>query len=194
MKKSIVAIVMVLGMSTVSRAGFLLEPYVGYESGSQAYTNTTPTNYEVKSTATEVGLRIGYISRFFMTADVQVSSGGKFKYDLPAGTADEDYTRTIVGLDIGYYFTTMFRGYLGYGASNEILQKTSLGDKKYKGTSVKAGLGYHLHRNVIFTLEYLVPTYTKYSLAATESDIKDVFPTFDAKSNILVGFSFPMMW
>lgn len=116
------------------------------------------------------------------------------KYTKPTGIADMDYSRTIMSIDFGYYFTSMFRGYLGYGASSSFTHKYPTADVKYKGTSAKVGLGYHLHKNVAFTFEYQMPSYKKYEVSGVEADISAAYPTFNNTNVMLIGFSFPFIW
>jgi hypothetical protein len=180
MKQILAAFTLVLGLSSVSQAGILIEPYLGYETGDLSYTPVftgTGTEFKDVQTGTGYGLRLGYKFLIPWVALDYSGVSGKAKTGASAiGFADTDYTRSSLGAVVGADLP-IIRLWAGYGLSNELAYKAtaSTAASKFKGSYVKAGVGLKLIPFLSVNLEYKMNTYTKFDNGTTESDIKDFF-------------------
>ena len=180
--KAIVAFSVLL-FSYTSFAGILLEPFVGYDSGTTTATTTAAyggTTQKSKLTGTSYGARLGY--RFtggFLIAGEYTASSGKVKDDAGVN-ADVDYTHSATGLYLGFD-QGLFRAWLGYGFTDKLISKSNSGDDTTLGTNMKIGIGVMPIRHLSVNLEYFVPTYKKYTAAGqSEVDVSTIYSKYDS--------------
>ena len=181
MKHLIGLLIFVIGFS--ARAGIMAEPFVGYSMGTL---NATVSSVDVTSKASGVGYgaRLGY--RFPMglsLAGEYLGGSGTIKYDT-AGTTDDTYSETAMGLVVGYDHG-MFRVWAGYGVSDELTDKQTTGDVVFKGTNFKVGVGVMPVQHLSINFEYLIPKYTKFTTGGVESDISTIYSKFDTSTMFL---------
>lgn len=131
MKKLIAVFALVLGFTSVSQAGLLLEPYLSYESGTQK------GDVEGKMTGTSLGARIGWTAPVFFWAALDGSTGTVTS--KPDVGADDEGKRTSLYATVGVDFPILVRGWIGYGLMNEIKFDTA---GKAKGSATKLGVGF----------------------------------------------------
>lgn len=144
MKKLLAVFVAVLGFASVSQAGILLEPYLGYEMG-------TTKNSDGKLTGTDIGLRVAYKSPVMVWAGVDAVMGTlKSKPDVGA---EDDVKRTTVYGVVGVNFPILVRAWVGYGLSNEL--KFDTANVTSKASAYKVGLGFTGLPFVSLNFEYL---------------------------------------
>ncbi|WP_415061616.1 outer membrane beta-barrel protein [Bdellovibrio sp.] len=149
MKKLLAVFALVLGFTSVSQAGLLLEPYIGYEMG----TAKSDSGGDGKTEAVNVGGRIAYTLpvMFWLGVDANVGTSGKYKPDT--GT-DVDTKRTSLSAVVGMDFPILLRAWLAYGFVNEIKFDDAF-DSKVKGSNVKVGVGFTGLPFVSLNVEYI---------------------------------------
>lgn len=168
MKNLLVVAAMVLGFASVSQAGILLEPYVGYESSKSDGATES-------ATGTDMGLRLAYTLPVFFWGGLDVTTGTLKQ------SGSDDLTRTTMGAVVGVNLPILFRLWASYGFSNEL--KTDAG--KLKGTNTKIGVGFTGLPFVSLNLEMLTDT-------ITEIEAGGISATVDSKSTgYLVSVSLP---
>ena len=151
MQKLLVICAVVFGLAGVSHAGVLIEPYVGYESG----TLTSKTGGDGKVTGSQYGLRLAYKLPVMFWLGVD-GTMGKITVKPDNGGASVDWDRTMFSAVAGVNFPILLRGWVSYGFSNEVKTDNS----KMKGNSMKVGLGYSPIPFVSLNVEYLSETFT----------------------------------
>ena len=148
MKKLLVVCALVLGFGSVSQAGILLEPYLGYEMGK-----TDPGDGELNGTV--LGARIAWTAPliFWLGADIATSVSEEAKRSL--GT--DDAKRTVVGAVVGVDFPILVRAWLSYGFLNDL----KVDSAKLEGTQTKVGVGFTGLPFVSLNLEYIKDAWDK---------------------------------
>lgn len=143
MKKFVAIFAVLLGVSSISQAGILVEPYVGYEMGKTE-------NPDGKLEGTQAGLRLAWKSPVMLWLGVDGTFGvsGKAK---PDNFPETDVTRTTIYAVAGVDLPILLRGWVGYGFSDEL--KFDSGTEK--GTSTKIGVGFTGLPFVSLNLEYV---------------------------------------
>jgi hypothetical protein len=155
MKNLFLALSLALVLPTVAQAGFMIEPYLGYETGTLKQTGSE----EIKHKGTNLGARLGY----------QIL-GLKFGLDYMQGTqtseqtgsADGDYKPIDMGAFVGYEFPFLLQVYASYFVSSKAsVSPSSLsGDLTGKGTRV--GIGWTGLPFVVINLEMITRSYEKW--------------------------------
>ncbi|MEN0057500.1 MAG: outer membrane beta-barrel protein [Bdellovibrio sp.] len=148
MKKILVALAMVLSYASVSQAGWLIEPYLGYEMGK-----TSSGNVDGKTELVNLGGRFAYTLPvfFWVGLDANIGMSGKYK---PDSGSDEDVKRTTLGLVVGFDLPVLLRVWAAYGFSNELKFDDSV-STKVKGNNMKLGVGFTGLPFVSLNLEYI---------------------------------------
>jgi hypothetical protein len=184
MKK--LALIVALFFGFQAHAGFLAEPFLGYESGSTQATTIAGASATSSFSGFDYGARLGYIfgKGFWLAAEYTGASGTD-----KDSSSSTDYTKTVTSLVFGYDFGK-YNIWAGYGFSDKITYKTTSGDLYYSGTNMKIGFGYDLANHVAVNVEYIIPKYTKAGSAAGEVDISTQLSKYDAPSAVL-SVSFP---
>lgn len=155
MKKLFAVCALMIGFSSVSHAGVMVEPYLGYEMG-------TFKDPDGKMDGTQLGLRLAWTAPLMFWAGLDYTMGvsGKFKPDssiLP----DSDGTRTTAYLVAGVDFPILLRGWVGYGFTNTLKLGSEYGSEKYEGTSTKLGVSFTGLPFICLNLEYVMDEYKK---------------------------------
>lgn len=189
--KTLLTILASVLVSFSAHAGFLAEPWLGYESGTTQCTNASSgADCGAKSTGFDYGARLGWMfgGGFWLAAEYMGGSG-TIKYD--DGSADDKSESTILGAALGVDLASGLRLFAGYGFSDSLKVKSTT-DITFKGTSAKVGLGYKFKNNVSVNLEYIMETITKYDAATlTDQEVSGLFSTFKpARAMLTVGYVF----
>ncbi|NUM59466.1 MAG: outer membrane beta-barrel protein [Bdellovibrionaceae bacterium] len=178
---------MILFLSVQSHAGFIAEPFVGYNSGSSKATTISGTLASSTSSGFDYGIRAGFLfGQSFWIAGEYTGGSGKDK----DSSSETDYTRTAIGVVIGYKLPNKYNFWLGYGTSDKITYKDSTTEIYTSGTNAKFGFGYEVAKNVDVNVELIVPKYSKFGNSTTEVDISSAFSKYDV-SFALISLSFP---
>lgn len=193
MTKILSSLVVVLA-SSAAQAGWLVEPYLGYESGKLAQTDTADIDLSGKTMMMDLGLRLGYrlSGGFWMAADYMYGFNGTFTYDNPSNGTNSKSNKSDLGVTLGWDIQLKYRIVLGYiiepiyrtvddapgGQENSYLN----------GSSFKAGFGYIFTSWFAWTLEYYSNSPTKYRNNTGTYSISDTNHTFaDSGFRLLVS-------
>jgi hypothetical protein len=197
MKKILAIVLLAMGVSGVAHAGFLIEPYLGYNSGTSTleYTDlaaafTGESNANSKYTATAFGARIGYMlpMRLWFAADVAMASGK----NTPDNSSynDTDFSAQTLGLDVGFDLPFLARFWAGYIFSNSATFKGT-SDTKYTGTGMKVGVGFKIIPKVSLNFEYITNSFTKFDSDSGSGDLSDTYKT-NTNTGYMVSLSVPL--
>lgn len=192
MKRLVTTLAMLVGFSGVANAGILLEPYVGYESGSLIFIDATDVQSKFTNTALDAGLRLGFRSGgFWLAAEGMASTGGKSK---PEVGPDMAFSGTTLFASMGYDFSTRVRLMAGYGFQDSLTVKDDTGpDTTYfGGMAAKVGLGFYILPHAALNVEYVMRDYKKVKVNDTEQTITDAGGKSMKSSAVLVTLSFPV--
>ncbi len=188
MNKLLTILVLVFGVQ--AKAGFLAEPFIGYDQSTVKYTDIGGTSSGSTNSGMDYGARLGYRFNQGLLLAVEYAGGSGTNKSDTVGTADSDYTKAAMGAIIGYDFGR-FSIWAGYGFSDKVTSKTTgQADSDMTGTNMKVGFGYKVVNHVSVNLDYIIPKYTKSISGGTETDLSTVFTKFDT-SGAMLSVSFP---
>jgi hypothetical protein len=178
MKKLVVLIALAMGFTAhQAHADIMIEPYLGYEFGTQEQDQTTGSSSSEKTTYTTLGARLGYHSMIglWVVADASKSSG-KMTSDL---YDNNDLDRTSIYGVVGFNLPILFRVWAGYAISNELKLKDD--DVKLAGNGTKFGVGFTGLPFVSINLEMFKQDWKK----ADGDDLSEKYDKFDDTSYLL---------
>ena len=177
--------------ASAAQAGLLLEPYLGYGFGTvEAKQNSGAT---AKSTLTMpvLGGRVGYEGFLVHAAiDYSLPLGGTSKGDS-GGAEDADISGgsslfAVVGVHI-----PLFRFWGGYGIIYDLTLKDDGAETTYKGTALKAGVGFTGLPFVALNLEYIMGTTDKLKTSSGETSVSDLGYSSVKSNLVLLSVSMP---
>jgi hypothetical protein len=157
MKKLLMAFALITGFASVSQAGLLLEPYLGYEMGTFKDPNG-------KMDGSQLGLRVAWTAPIMFWAGLDYTMGlsGKFKGD-DASNPDSNATRSTIYAVAGVDFPILLRAWVGYGFSNSMKLGSEYADSKFEGTSTKLGVSFTGLPFICLNLELVMDDYSKFA-------------------------------
>lgn len=135
-----------------AQADILLEPYLGYHTGTSKQSGSADT----KENGVVLGARAGFQSLGFMVGLDYMN--GMMKDD---DTPKNDLTVSDLGLFVGYNFPVMIRAYATYVPTAKVKVKTPSVSYDLEGNSMKLGVGFTALPMVSINLEYVKTKYTK---------------------------------
>lgn len=189
--KALFTVLVTILISVSAKAGFMAEPWVGYESGTIQCTTVAGSDCGAKSTGANYGARLGWMLPVgFWFAGEYMGGSGTIKYD--DGSADENFERTVLAASLGFDFNSGFRVFAGYGFNSNLKDKTSTGDLTIKGTATRLGLGYKFKNGLSLNAEYHMDTVSKVDvLTLTDIDSSTIWSKFNPSRALLtVGYVF----
>ncbi len=162
MKKVLLAFALVMGFTSASHAGWMVEPYLGWERGDLS------KDADGTLSGTAIGARVAY------TLPVLVWLGLDGMYTLtgeidPDGGSKEDAKRTALYAVVGVDFPILVRGWLGYGLMNE-WKIDSSPSASYKGDSMKIGVGFTGLPFLSVNFEYIKDTFDEIKAGGVTAD------------------------
>nr|WP_295905054.1 outer membrane beta-barrel protein [uncultured Bdellovibrio sp.] len=162
MKKLLLVFALALGFTSVSHAGILIEPYLGYEMGKTK-------NPDGKFDGSQVGLRLAYAAPIFFWGGLDYTLGvsGTSK---PDSLPNEDGKRSTLYGVVGMDFPILLRAWVGYGFLDEMKFENS---GKAKGTSYKVGVGFTGLPFISLNLEYVNEKFTELEGVTIPGDTKN---------------------
>lgn len=147
------ALIIAASFVTTANAGVLIEPYLGYLSGSE-------TQGPVKTDFSGVyyGGRLGYKHMLGLMGGFDYMTGKLTDKATPAN----DITPSQLGIFVGFEFPILLRVYGVYGISNKLELKNSSGTSTLEGPSnIKLGVGFTALPLLSINVEYMMGTYDK---------------------------------
>lgn len=183
----------VFALATTARAGIMIEPYLGYELGSEAKLESGGTNDGGKTSGLDLGLRVAYTLpvMVWIGLDYSMMSDGKFKGDSSANDGKMD--RSNLYLDVGVDLPILARAWVGYGLMNSAKLKFDGGGSTTlkKGTNLKFGVGFTALPIVSLNLEYFMHDYKDYdSSTGASGSTSDIWSTHK-ENGLLLSVSAP---
>lgn len=162
MKKILCLLTFLCAFSAINaNAGIMLEPYLGYNSGTLAHdVKTSGASEGGKVTGMGAGLRLGYKLplMLWLAADYGMMSGGKFSADTAGldGKVDSSDIYVTVGFDL----PILARVWAGYGLGNTAKVKFDSGpeSKLTYESAMKIGVGFKLIPMLSLNAEYFMKT------------------------------------
>ncbi|MNJ96665.1 hypothetical protein D3C87_143940 [compost metagenome] len=145
MKKLLAIVALTVGFASVSQAGWMVEPYLGYEMGK------IKDNAEGDQTATNLGVRVAYTLPVLVWLGLDGTYGLTGEYKPDAGSSADFNRKSLYGV-VGVDLPILLRGWLGYSLMNEV-DTGSPGT--LKGSSFKIGLGFTALPFLSLNLEYI---------------------------------------
>lgn len=165
MKKLLATLALVMGFASVSQAGIMFEPYIGYEMGK------LKDAFGGSFDGTQAGLRLAYSAPllFWGGLDAAMSLSGTMKNDS-AGNSEGAKRTTVYGV-VGVDFPILVRAWAGYAFMDEVKLDQS---GTYKGGSgTKLGVGFTGLPFLSINLEYLNEKFTKFNETTLGTDLKN---------------------
>ena len=192
MKKLIIVCLALFALTTTAQAGFLFEPYIGYDFSMSGTLKTMPSGPEDKVSFSyyETGGRLGWIFDWFGIGIDSDWKTPKLKFDDLAGSNELDTTMNNFGVFVGLYLGNraqwMIRGkyyFMSMLKADNGVSGVTAGDE-FKGTGYGVDLGYRFLHWLAINVEYTMVTYDDFNGAT------DVFEL--ETSDLLVSISFPL--
>lgn len=163
--KFLAAILLGVMISNSCFAGIMLEPYIGYESGTQSakykstYSPSPSTDLGGVISGVNLGARLGYdFLGFWAALDYQTGSG-QIKFDN-SSIKSSDMNRSTTGLTAGFNFPILLRVWAGYILKEETKFKGTGTEDTLNGNGYKLGVGYQGLPFFSLNLEYYNRNYT----------------------------------
>jgi len=171
MKKAICALVASLSLSLPSQAGFLIEPFLGYEMAK--FNNAGP---EYDQSGVNFGLRLGGSTLGFIYG--LEYQKGSLTVEPPSGEADVD--TTDMGVFIGFEFPILIRVYGTYYFSH-VAEQAGQQDLEGDG-GTKIGVSYTGLPFLCINLEMINRSFDERGSSTVDVDT----------SGYMVGISLPL--
>lgn len=150
--------------SEISGSDFILEPYIGYESGYLTQTGIP----EIKSSGVNFGSRVGYkVLGVGIGIDYMIGSE-----DSEQSGIKSDYKPLDYGLFFGFKSWAGINIYGSYFLSSKAKLQSSDNSSDFEGTGLKFGMGWRWLSFIEFNLEAILRTYTKYGSAKLPNAIE----------------------
>lgn len=194
MKKILAIALITLGFQS-AQAGWLVEPYLGYNMGSfSGKTKVGGTEIDASDNGLGFGARFAYdFIGLFAGIDYSMMST-TIKYDKPAGSKDDKADHSKLFAVVGYSLPAIpLRFWAGYAFSNAWTVKGTDGasDTKYTGSAFKFGGGYTVIPMLSLNLEYVINSYDKWSSGGSSGNVSDAYSDFKS-SAIFFSASVPL--
>ncbi|MFN8945809.1 MAG: hypothetical protein ACK5WZ_14425 [Pseudobdellovibrionaceae bacterium] len=153
-------------VTSVSQAGIMIEPYLGYEFGTQSakYKSTYLPNASADLggviSGSNLGARLGYnFIGLWAALDYLMATSGSVKYDA-SGMNSSDLARSTAGVTFGFDFPILIRVWGGYILKDEAKLKSSGSETTLTGRGYKLGVGFQGLPFISLNLEYYARNYT----------------------------------
>ncbi|EQC43589.1 outer membrane beta-barrel protein [Bacteriovorax sp. Seq25_V] len=177
MKKLLLAVFMTVSAS----AGFLVEPYLGYQLGSG---DAGATDYTFNTTV--IGGRVGYTMLGFMGGlDYSMGAESDLEGETAGVKTKTKFSQNNLGLFAGYELPILLRAWATYYLSTNLEQQegTNKG-KEYSGDGIGFGVGFTGLPFVSLNLEYRMMSYDEFDGKSLTNKLEENF--------VLLGVSLPL--
>jgi hypothetical protein len=153
-----------LMFSATANAGFMIEPYVGYEMGTMEQTGTE----DLDNKGAYYGARLGY-SLVGLKFGVDYQTGSE---DVEQGGTSGDYEPTDLGVFVGYELPIMLQVYASYFFDSKAQFGDSAFPEDFTGTGMRFGIGWTGLPLVSINLEIIKRAYDEYNGTALSGDLE----------------------
>lgn len=188
----IFAVLFVFATAATAQAGLMVEPYLGYELGSQAKLEAGGGDSGGKTSGVDLGLRVAYTLPVlvWIGLDYSLMTGGTFKGESSANDGKTD--RSNLYLDVGVDLPILARAWVGYGLMNEAKFKADSGGNLTlkKGTNIKLGVGFTMLPIVSLNIEYFMHDYSDFESGNVSGSTSDLWNTHK-ENGVLLSVSAP---
>ena len=166
-KHSLAVLSLSLGLfgPSLSRASVLIEPYLGYGTGSHAIANQSDS-----MSGAVFGARLG-LNYFGLMGGLGYMTGSW----SDSATSKNTIVPSDFGIFVGYNFPVLLRVYGTYGFSSARKYSNSgtSGSGNFTGSDVKLGIGFSVLPLLSINLEYIAGTFTKQDGNSLNSNLTD---------------------
>ncbi len=153
---------MALILTPRAHASLLLEPYLGYHTGTVKNPNS------VDMSGVSMGGRLG-LQNLGLMGGIDYMTGSWTAKSTPSATV----TPSDLSVFVGFNFPIMLRVYAEYGLSSALKFATSAGNDTDKGTNIKLGVGFTTFPLISINVEYIAGTYTKHDGGSLNPTVTD---------------------
>lgn len=177
MKKWIQALIITLALSATAANAIIIEPYLGYETGSAKPDSSASSN---SVTGASFGARLGMTTLGFMYG---------VGYQTGAIKEDVVFKNTDMSIFFGYEFPILVRAYYEYlFSSTSELQDGGFSGYKLTGSGgSKIGVGFTGLPLISINVEMITRKYSKSEVSGTESDYSG-----DDMTTTMISVSLPL--
>lgn len=147
MKKLLIALML---MATTAKAGFLVEPFLGF-----GFTSGDFGTSDVTATGTTMGARVGY-QMLGVMGGLEYAMSPESTWEFK-GTTDTDkikLKRTQIGAFVGYNLPILLRAWASYQFSSKAEGTLTGTDYSFEGSATTLGVGFTGLPFVSLNLEY----------------------------------------
>ena len=176
MKNYLIFTVFLFLITSISHAGVLLEPYIGFQVNNAEDSNATKTDYSWANVA--LGGKVGYQFLGFMAGGMYEFAPMNFDVDVTSGTSKYTIESQSKGWGFfaGYEFPILLRAYGTYFLKKEIRHKQAnsaagiVSGDEFCGTGMGFGVGYTGLPFISINAEYRMYTYDEQKSGTTGID------------------------
>lgn len=171
-------------MGGYANAGFIAEPFIGYESGNiKGKLVGSTTESKSATTGFAYGARLSYkFSSLWMGVDYKGSAGSD------DSVSKSDISTAVIGGLLGYQFDKV-NVWGGYGFSDKFTVKNT-SELEFSGSSFKVGFNYQTPHKINAGIEVAIPTYKKVKSSTGEADLDQLYSSFSFTS-VMFMVSYP---
>lgn len=192
MNKKILIVMIGLMLSSISSlAGVLVEPFLGYHSGTTEYKlldSFGGASGSGTSTGGYYGLGLGYKFPFKLLIGLDYAMGA---LDTKSGAAGVKikWNQTDTFLTLAYQIDP--KGHIGIGYGTVNITDDSDPKTKYTGTALKTFLGYEFKNHIAINVEYILYTLSEFTVEGFPAiKFADSYSKFNYTASV-ISFSFP---
>ena len=181
-----------------TRAGVLVEPYLGFAIGADGETSVAGTAYDNSYASVTMGGRLGYQFLGFMGGIDYSMQNFSLKSKSSSNSDKDDVKKNQLGLFVGYDFPILLRAWGTYFLSGSVEGKDanvandqvfSSNDKFSDGSGYALGVGFSGLPFVSINLEYRTMEYGKF---ARSNNSSVAYGKKLSLSEILLSVSLPL--
>jgi hypothetical protein len=192
--------------SSSAQAYFLVEPSIGYSTGTQLKYTVNNVNYVFNQSMIPFFLNLGFQSQggFYVAATGEYGASGTLAGTTNAsgvGTSSSDtFYNVAAGLKFGYR-THYWQVFAGYFPLDKMTISPNVNNPNspwgFSGSSVEAGVGVYFSNNLGLIGKYDAVTYSSYTAAGSSSSTTISSSggyTSLSDSRITVAVNFPFLF
>lgn len=190
-----IGLMSVLGFTTTAQAGFMIEPYLGYDSSTLVLEQkSSGTDSGGKVSGVRPGLRLGYTLPVFVwfALDYSMLTGATVAGNTSSGDGKVDSSNLFV--DVGFDFPVLARVWAGVGAMNTATKKPDSSGAASDLTfdsAIKLGVGFKMIPFVSLNIEYYTMNLKELETNGTKISVDSTYKAA-TDNGFLVSLSVPL--